>query len=256
MRWLVSFFGRNQPVLQFTGVLRKTTMTDAREKTRTAEEHDDLTRIKGIGEVTQQWLRDTFAVQTFHDLAQISPADIEERLKLEGKITTRSKIEEWLAQAQDLAGPISESADIEQETAWKTVSTFVVMFEERRAPDETRFQIKAHHMEADHTQVWPGHAHTELVRWMVDQLGPAKIAELQKHLMPPVSEPAAFSDKLQNYAAKAHLLAGEQLSPPLPIGSQVPTQPEPSETAESSPSPHSGKLQQFIRKARQLAGDG
>ena len=221
--------------------------------------YDDLTQIKGIGEVTQQWLRDTFAVRTYRDLTRVSPADIEERLKAEGKITARSKINKWLAQARTLAGSVdlpTDSAIADQET-WKTFSTFVVMFEEQQAQGKIRFQTKAHHMEADHTQAWPDIVHAELVQWMLAQLGPRGLQALMPKTqpVPQESEQTEYNGKLGRYAAKAQVLAGERVSPPVRTRRLASTTPESAEAATPTPSPYSGKLQQFIMKARQLAGD-
>jgi hypothetical protein len=237
-------------------------MTKPAGKKKPDTNYDDLTQIKGIGEVTQQWLRDTFAVRTYHDLMRISPTDIEDRLKAEGKITARSKIDGWLVQARALAGSVEPPtgakgpAKAQQET-WKTFSTFVVMFEEQQVQGEIRFQTKAHHMEADNTQAWPGITQTELIEWMLAQLGSKAMQALMPEPQPVLQEPVQteVSDKLQRYAAKAQVLAGEQVSPLARAARPVPTQPEAAETVPPSPSPYSGKLQQFIMKAHQLAGE-
>lgn len=64
---------------------------------------DDLTKINGIGPVRQEWLRESLDVYTFRDLAVLSVDEIESRLKTEGKIISRSEIEAWIDQAQELA---------------------------------------------------------------------------------------------------------------------------------------------------------
>ena len=55
--------------------------------------HDDLTILQGIGPARQQWLRASFGVRTFADLAALSPAAIEQRLKEDGQIARRLLIE-------------------------------------------------------------------------------------------------------------------------------------------------------------------
>lgn len=67
------------------------------------KEYDTLTSIKGISRARQQWLRESFNVRTFADLAALSPDEIESRLKAEGRNATRSDVEEWIAQAQAYA---------------------------------------------------------------------------------------------------------------------------------------------------------
>ncbi|MCK4471724.1 MAG: hypothetical protein KAW49_08045, partial [Anaerolineae bacterium] len=66
-------------------------------------EDEDLTVIKGIGPARQQWLRESFNVRTYGDLAVLSADEIESRLKAEGRIASRSEIEQWIARAQELA---------------------------------------------------------------------------------------------------------------------------------------------------------
>lgn len=67
------------------------------------KEYDTLTSIKGISRARQQWLRDSFNVRTFADLAALSPDEIEAQLKAEGRNATRRDVEEWIAQAQAYA---------------------------------------------------------------------------------------------------------------------------------------------------------
>jgi hypothetical protein len=76
------------------------------------KKRDDLTEINGIGPVRQEWLRESLDVYTFRDLAVLSVDEIESRLKTEGKIISRSEIEAWIDQAQelDLTAANSDSA--------------------------------------------------------------------------------------------------------------------------------------------------
>jgi hypothetical protein len=83
---------------------------------------DDLTRIRGIGQVKQQWLRESLKIYTFQDLARLSIAQIESTLKAEWQTVSRREIKGWIAQAQKLAAnelslqPLVEfpDADIEE----------------------------------------------------------------------------------------------------------------------------------------------
>ncbi len=231
--------------------------------------YDDLTRIKGIGEITQQWLRDTFGVYSFRDLANVPAAKIENTLKAEGKITARTKIEEWLAQAHALADEagqpeIAEAPAAPEREQWKTVSTFVVMVEERELDGQLRYQTKAHHMEADSSQTWPGISPATLSEWLVGQLGLKGIEAFASATSEPAEveepEPALYSETLSRYIAKARALVGEPPAPkPRPSSRSVPApraaSDQPHETVTPSGSLYSGKLQQVIMKARSLAGD-
>jgi hypothetical protein len=67
------------------------------------EEREDLTRIKGIGLVKQQWLRELLHIQTFRDLSSFSVDEIESKLRTQGHMTSKSEIEQWIVQAEKLA---------------------------------------------------------------------------------------------------------------------------------------------------------
>lgn len=69
----------------------------------TGKEREDLTRIKGIGPVKQQWLRELLHIDTFRDLSSFSVDEIESRLRTQGHITSKSEIEQWIVQAEKLA---------------------------------------------------------------------------------------------------------------------------------------------------------
>lgn len=70
---------------------------------RNGKKYDDLTRIRGIEAAKQQWLRESFKVYTFRDLARLSVDKIESRLKAEWHSISRKEIQEWIAQARELA---------------------------------------------------------------------------------------------------------------------------------------------------------
>ena len=253
-----------------------TNLSESSEATRKRPtQYDDLTRIKGIGEITQQWLRDTFGVYTFRDLANVSPVKIENRLKSEGKITARAKIEEWLEQARMMAEESGEptlpdAQPAAEQPAWKAVSTFVVIFEERVAAEQRQFQTKAHHLEAVSNETWAGIDPSELVNWMVAQLGLKGLEAQAPPVAPPIeveeSAQPLYSDSLARHIAKVQELAGERptFQPPSAIpampartsaqpgGQQAPKPPAP--TTEPT-SPYSGRLQQVIAKARSLTGE-
>lgn len=70
---------------------------------RNGKKSDDLTRIKGIGLVKQKWLRESFNIHTFQELAKLSVDEVESRLKTKGHTASKSEIEGWIAQSQSLA---------------------------------------------------------------------------------------------------------------------------------------------------------
>jgi len=67
-------------------------------------QHDQLNVIKGIGEATEQMLKESLDVRTYADLAA-SPVDaIESALKAGGRPVARANIEAWRARAAELSG--------------------------------------------------------------------------------------------------------------------------------------------------------
>lgn len=121
---------------------------------------DDLTKIKGIGPARQKWFVEAFAVSNFTDLAALSVDEIETRLKADGRSASRSEIEEWLVQANTLAG----------EKNWKTLATFVVNYQANQLPDgNLEFQTTAHFIEKDKNKVWSEIQQEQICEWMQNQ---------------------------------------------------------------------------------------
>jgi hypothetical protein len=239
-----------------------------------SRKYDDLTVIHGIGSSTQYWLRQTLGVRTYHDLALLSADEIETQMKEDGKIISRGKIESWLTQAAELAVPVAVPTQAEyliesERDGWKTMATFVVVFEERENDDQTVFRTKAHHMEADETEVWDMIEKDALSQWMISQLGLKVLDTLQTPLDQVVafqeSQPI-FGDKLQQFIAKTRTLSGESVPQQATrtqataaqsayLTSQMMSA-EDAQTLPASPpsSPFSGKMQHLIAKAQQLSG--
>jgi hypothetical protein len=160
---------------------------------KSSQKAHDLTAITGIGPARQRWLRDSFDVHTYQDLAGLSVDRIESRLKADGQIVSRAAIEAWLVQAQELAaqagshshsghnpgpGPASKASNsITREDGWEPFASFVVEFQARGAEgqaQETRTAI--HHIESDTDTHWPGVETSQVCQWMADQL-PAGMRE-------------------------------------------------------------------------------
>lgn len=159
--------------------------------------YDDLTAVRGIGPARQQWLRESFNVRAYADLAALSVDQIAARLKADGQITSRSAIAAWLLKAQELAAkadgssqrtsrgnlhPASETADKKNNPAagdgdWKSVDTFIVDFQVRQVKGKPeQFRTKVHHMqETGDEENWPGILGTEesqqLWRWILEHAG-------------------------------------------------------------------------------------
>lgn len=227
---------------------------------------DDLTAIKGIGETTQAWLRKHLNVRRYGDLAALSAEDLEGRMKAEGRIVSRSQIDSWVVQARELAASAAAlpAADPDEAEAggrqtWKTIATFVVVFEEQEVEGQLVVRSEAHHMEADRTQRWTGIQPAELGRWIVTQLGDRAAAAVQ----PAETSQAIYSPRLQKHLATLSRLAGTDTSavpettghPPADPWLSQPTAAAAPASSPGEPSLYSQRLQHVIEKARRLSGE-
>jgi len=153
-----------------------------------ASKSDDLTVIKGIGPARQRWLRESFNVGTFRDLAALSVDEIESRLKDEKQIVARNEIEAWIVQAQELAltaaqpspqdlVPAAVNAEEDDTVStgrseWKPIASFVVEFQARVVESRAEeYLTRVHHVETDIDATWPGIESKALCQWMLEQMG-------------------------------------------------------------------------------------
>lgn len=83
---------------------RDPTAANGEEQT---EDLYDLKRIRGIGTVKQQWFRELLGILTLEDLAIAEVEVIETRFRDEGHLVSRSEIEGWIHQAQELVSELS-----------------------------------------------------------------------------------------------------------------------------------------------------
>ena len=157
----------------------------------------DLTLIKGIGPARQQWLRQSFGVRSYADLAALLPDDIEAMLKADGQIARRSAVEEWVAQAQTLSGtavprplltlPADEFAD------WHPFASFVVEIQAREEDGRTAATRTAvQHIERDKNATWPGIEREKLCNWIVAQVDEEvqRLTPLAPIVVPPAPQTA------------------------------------------------------------------
>jgi ribosomal protein L32 len=224
-------------------------------------DYDDLTVIKGIGDVTQQWLRDALGVYTYSDLALLSVKEIEARSKADRKIVSRSKIESWVADAQALSDSttfVDQPEDIESpdKSLWYTVATFVVEFEKQEGGEEDLFRTKAHHMEADVTKMWSNIEWSKLGQWIFGQLNLTALRELpvdsqQSEITSLLDQDMSFSPHVETEEYSPSTTQGEpEPAQPMRQSQQMPTHTPP---LAVDPSQHSSKLQHYIVQADRLA---
>jgi len=62
----------------------------------------DLTTIRGIGVSRKRWLN-SLGIYTIAELGQASVHELESQLKKDGRLPSRSELEEWIAQARSAA---------------------------------------------------------------------------------------------------------------------------------------------------------
>ena len=154
---------------------------------------DDLTAIRGIGRSRQKWFDQVFAVRTYDQLALLPADTIEAALKAAGKLSSRTEIENWLAQARELAatrpaqpeeshvvaeastngggavsGQGASTAKMAPEgEAWTPVASFVIEFQRpANAPDSATRRTAVHYVEADRGAFWPGVAFDQVQAWL------------------------------------------------------------------------------------------
>lgn len=193
--------------------------------------HDILSAIKGIGEATERSLNESLGVRTYEDLAACSIDDIEAGLKSSGRNTSRNQIEEWLAQARELAGiptrlprrgerPGREQESAERqsefgEVGWKPIATFVVEFQSRtdgNGVEEQRTMCQQHETAKEET--WPGIDCQRTCEWMLAQIEehPTPLSEERPSLeMPTVAVPVSAATEEPSADARS---AG---SPPVTV---------------------------------------
>lgn len=144
---------------------------------------DDLTAIKGIGDSLKQWLRESFKVHTFAEIAALSAHEVGARAKQDGRFLPLSKIEQILAQAREHTYisllPASESRrrpNSKKESDWKEFASFVVNFERKvvRGKEKKRTKVERrtaiHHMETGEQESWSGVDAEQAGRWMLHRL--------------------------------------------------------------------------------------
>lgn len=237
-------------------------MTISSEKSKTTplrrSGYDDFTVIRGIGQTRQQWLRETFDVYTFADLAALSAEAIEAQFKAEKKVIARSEIEGWLREAQKRASvnnPERETSSPNEN--WRTLATFEIVFEEQTAQDGSVLRrTTVHHMEADETRTWPQIEQPGLLSWMMTRLGTLEDAQNDAATAPSSPIEGVFSARLEQMIAKAQMLTHRSASTPAAdtgsVKSVMAAKMQPPEDQETLVNSISPRLRQVIAKVRSL----
>jgi hypothetical protein len=191
---------------------------------------DDLTKITGIGEARERWLKQSFNIRTFQDLASLSVAQIEEKIKLDGLIVSRKAIESWLERAAEFSSHAGEvllpteetSAELTtgvsnampRENGWKPIASFVVEYQTQEAGDQpTEQRTVVHYMEEDRTRNWVGIEGKQLCEWIIDQI-PHEFARNQEEQEQPRTQSGGASSAGKSTAVKITQMRIHQASNP------------------------------------------
>lgn len=156
------------------------------------ENCNDLTNIRGIGVSRKRWLN-SLGIYTITDLSQASADEIESQLKSNGRLLSRSELEEWIAQAQAVntqhqqpsALPDSSQASLETElsassltpspqavsaTNWNSIAVFKVEFQTRQTAEQPEQRTVIHDLETNATEEWSGFETQLIQQWMLDRI--------------------------------------------------------------------------------------
>jgi hypothetical protein len=175
---------------------------------------DDFTAISGIGPARQIWLRDTFGIHTYQELAELTVSQIESKLKAEGKIVSRKAIESWIDQARDLMPESAASEQVKERpvagelaerlnsaghrNGWEPFASFLVYFQTReKDQDQLAYRTLVHYMEEDRETSWPGIEVRGISAWMLGQISDLvdlpKLEEREEVEQPAPASPKAVS---------------------------------------------------------------
>ncbi|MBE9116319.1 hypothetical protein IQ249_10460 [Lusitaniella coriacea LEGE 07157] len=128
---------------------------------------DNLTRIKGISQNKQQWLRAWFNIRVFRDLARLSVEQIELRLKAEGKAVSKEEIAAWIVQAEALSVIAERSREENHDLeSWQSVASWQVELQSRQVGEFEEQRAVLRDLATDCISILP-EAELELLReWM------------------------------------------------------------------------------------------
>ncbi len=162
------------------------------DSTSASKKNDsDLTTIRGIGASRKRWLN-SLGIYTIAELSQASAAALEAQPKADGRVPSRSELEEWIAQAQNVMAthrptelPYPQSARTPQtpeiELAvpacavpppidWNSLATFKVEYQTRQAADKLEQRTVIHHLETGTTECWEDLEVQSIQPWMLGHI--------------------------------------------------------------------------------------
>jgi len=150
----------------------------------------DLTAIRGIGASRMRWLN-SLGIYTIAELGQASADALAAQPKADGRVPSRSELEEWIAQAQNVmathqptepAYPQSvrtpQTPEIELAVPacavpppdWNSVATFKVDYQTRQTADKLEQRTVIHHLETGATECWEDLEVQSIQPWMLGHI--------------------------------------------------------------------------------------
>lgn len=195
------------------------------DNSQNSNDGDDLTAIKGIGQMRQKWLIKVFDVRTFSDLAALSVDQIETALKAEKQpMVARSELHEWLVQAREraaasdlasqkmvepAAAEVEEVPDIPTTPEWKPFASFEIEYRQRTREGRTaEYQTGVRHVDDDKSETWPGLEAEEPWRWMLDQVDREALPEPE----PPTHNNEREKEHTEALSAETRPAAGPDIA--------------------------------------------
>lgn len=172
---------------------QESSMDDIRLNNQPGENRDDFQRINGIGSIVAKALYD-LGICTFRDLANFSPEDLADLLKMRSITAHRIRKEKWIEQARKFANEsqinlpefsggssttdyqdLSSASDATPSEAppesgsenLEEVANFFVSF--IRMAGEEELKTKIYHSESGKEELWEGLAMNRMIEWMLDQ---------------------------------------------------------------------------------------
>ena len=176
------------------------------QPTENSEEQDDLTRIRGIGQVKQQWLQELLNIRTIQELAIASVEEITAAFAAAGRNIFRREVEEWVTQARTLitesstqqpedlspqtqeptpaSAPAQPQAlvnqsslesleiqdSIEDDATWETITNFTVTVQTRRIAAQIEHQVLFYDSRTNITKTESGINYERIHPWIMAQV--------------------------------------------------------------------------------------
>ncbi|EIJ34539.1 hypothetical protein [Thiothrix nivea] len=146
-----------------------------------ANHADDLTLIKGIGPVRQQWLLEHFNADSFQALAALNPLEVERLLSLEKAAPSLKEITRWIQEAGELASQVAGNGNGNCHEC-RSLATFIVDYLTYLDDGgERQFKTLVTQMDVETdsavSEEWPSLKQHQPCEWMKQRLDAALLSQ-------------------------------------------------------------------------------